>query len=156
MFTPQGDYGKFQCAQPCLTVLYDNREMIQRMLAHLDETKLLIREQDIPRCPNCGGYLERNLRIDDHFVEEPHMHTQGDYMDFINQSAGRKLALIELGVGFNTPSIIRWPFEQITARHPQATFIRINLDDAGVPGEIAAKTIRFQKDIAGVVKDLVE
>jgi len=156
MFTPQGDYGKFQCAKPCRNILYDNLEMVQRMLANLDNSKLRVREEDIPRCPYCAGYLERNLRRDDHFVEEPHMEKQHDYADFVNCSTGGKLVLLELGVGFNTPSIIRWPFERITARHPHAALIRINLDDVRVPGEIAAKSIALQQDIAQVMQALLD
>jgi len=153
MFTPQGDYAKFQCARPCRNVLYDNLEMVQRMLANLDDSKLRVREEDVPRCPNCGDYLERNLRRDARFVEEPWMEKQGDFADFVNHSTGGRLVLLELGVGFNTPSVIRWPFERITAQHPQATLIRINLDDARVPGKIAAKSIGFQADIAQVMQE---
>lgn len=155
-FTPQGDYGKFQCAKPCRNILYDNLEMVQRMLANLDNSKLHAREEDIPRCPNCGGYLERNLRRDGRFVEESHMEKQSDYADFVNRSTGGRLVLLELGVGFNTPVIIRWPFERITAQHPRATLIRINLEDARVPGKIAAKSIAFQLDIAKVMQALVD
>ncbi len=154
MFTPQGDYGTFQCAKPCRNILYDNREMVQRMLANLEDSRLSVREEDIPRCPNCGGYMERNLRRDDHFVEAPHMEKQRDYADFVNRSTGGKLVLLELGVGFNTPVIIRWPFERITAQHPHATLIRINLEDARVPGEITAKSIAFKQDIAQVMQAL--
>jgi NAD-dependent SIR2 family protein deacetylase len=155
LFTTQGDYAKFQCATPCRKILHDNFEMVQRMLANLDESRLQVREEDIPRCPNCGDYLERNLRRDDRFVEEPWMEKQGDYADFINRSAGGKLILLELGVGFNTPSIIRWPFERITARHPHATLIRVNLEDARVPDKIAAKSISFQEDITQVMQALL-
>ena len=155
MFTPQGDYAKFQCAKPCRNILYDNRAMVQQMLANLDSSKLRVREEDIPHCPNCGGYLDYNLRRDDRFVEEPYMAKHADYAAFVNCSTGGKLVLLELGVGFNTPSIIRWPFERITARHPHLTLIRINLEDARVLGEIAAKSIRFQEDIAQVIQALV-
>jgi NAD-dependent SIR2 family protein deacetylase len=130
-------------------------EMVRRMLANLDDSRLRVRDHDIPRCPNCGGYLDYNLRRDEHFVEEPYMEKQRDYADFVNRSAGGKLVLLELGVGFNTPGIIRWPFERITAKHPYATLVRINRDDASVPGEIAAKAIRFQEDIAQLMPALV-
>ena len=156
MFTPQGDYGKFQCARPCRNILYDNREMVRQILANLDDAKLQAREEDIPRCPNCGDYLERNLRRDEHFVEEPHMEKQRDYANFVNHSTGGKLVLLELGVGFNTPVIIRWPFERITAQHPHATLIRINLEDARVPGEIMEKSIAFKQDIAQVIQALID
>jgi len=155
MYTPQGDYGKFQCATPCSNVLYDNRDAVQKMLANLDEQTLLVRAQDIPRCPNCGGFLERNLRIDQSFVEEPYLVKQTDYTDFVTQSTSGKLVLLELGVGFNTPVIIRWPFERITSLHPDATLIRVNLDDAEVPDEIETKSIGFQEDIARILQDLL-
>ena len=84
------------------------------------------------------------------------MEKQRDYADFVNRSIAGKLVLLELGVGFNTPSIIRWPFERITAQHPHATLIRINLEDARVPGEISEKSIEFKQDIAQVMKSLVD
>ncbi len=154
MFTPQGDYGKFQCAKPCRPVLYNNAEMVQHMLESLDEERLHIPERLIPHCPNCGGYLERNIRIDRNFVEEPHMEKYVKYSNFINHSTSGKLVLLELGVGFNTPSIIRWPFEQITSQHPQATLIRVNLEDAGVPGKISARSIGFNADIGWALRNL--
>ena len=156
LFTTQGDYAKFQCAKPCRNILYENFEMVQRMLANLDDSKLHAREEDIPHCPNCGEYLERNLRRDDHFVEEPWMEKRIDYADFVNHSTSGRLVLLELGVGFNTPSIIRWPFERITVKHPHATLIRINLDDARIPGEIATKSIGFQEDIVRVLQSLID
>jgi NAD-dependent SIR2 family protein deacetylase len=154
LFTPQGDYGKFQCATPCSNLLYDNRALVQQMIAALDEQNLLIRETDIPRCTLCGGYLERNLRIDHRFVEAPYMERQTDYADFINHAFSGKLLLLELGVGFNTPAIIRWPFERITLKHSNASLLRVNLNDAGFPGEIKDKSIGFHEDVAQVIQDL--
>lgn len=154
LFTPQGNYGLFQCAIPCHLDLYDNREMIDRMLAHLDEAGLAIREEDVPRCPQCGGYLERNLRSDNRFVERPHMAKRGAYVDFIQHSQGSNLLLLELGVGFNTPGIIRWPFERLTGQHGGATFVRINVDDAGVPAGLGGRALGIQEDIARVMSDL--
>ena len=154
IFTPQGDYGMFQCTTPCLNVLYENQNMIHQMLTNTDDQSLLIREEDIPRCPNCGEFLERNLRIDEKFVGEPHMHKQEDYLNFVNASASGKLALIELGVGFNTPSIIRWPFEQIAVKHSNATLIRMNMENVKVPQGIEAKSIQFKENLAPVVRDL--
>jgi NAD-dependent SIR2 family protein deacetylase len=156
MFTPQGDYAMFQCSRPCSKVLYENCEMVGRILANLDESKLQAHEEDIPRCPHCGDYLERNLRRDDHFVEEPYMVKHRDYADFVNRSAGEKMVLLELGVGFNTPGIIRWPFEQIASRHSHATLIRVNIEDCRIPGVITAKSIVFKLDIAQVIQDLVD
>jgi len=154
IFTPQGDYGMFQCSIPCRNVLYENRDIVQQMIIHTNEENLLIREEDIPYCPNCGNFLERNLRIDEKFVQEPYMDKQVDYVNFINSSAGRKLLILELGVGFNTPGIIRWPFEQIVSRHPNATLIRMNIKNTEVPEEIKRKSIPLHGDIAQIIHDL--
>jgi len=87
-------------------------------------------------------------------VEKPHLKKQSDYLDFIDQSASGKLVLLEFGVGFNTPVIIRYPFERITADHPNAALIRVNLEYADVPEKIAAKSIGFQENVAQVVQSM--
>ena len=155
LFTPQGDYGKFQCDQPCCDSLYDNHTAVQQMVANTDRDSLLIRDTDIPRCSACGSYLERNLRRDEHFVETPHMEKRPAYTEFVNRSFSGRLLLLELGVGFNTPSIIRWPFERIGLKHPFATLVRVNLNDAAVPKAIEERAIVFHEDIALVLTDFL-
>jgi NAD-dependent SIR2 family protein deacetylase len=155
LLTPQGDYGKFQCDQPCCDSLYDNHTAVQQMVANTDPESLQIRDTDIPRCPACGSYLERNLRRDHHFVEAPHMERQPAYAEFVHRSFSGRLLLLEFGVGFNTPSIIRWPFEQIAIKHPCATLVRVNLDQAAVPNTIEERSIAFRQDVALVLKDLL-
>jgi hypothetical protein len=92
--------------------------MIENMISHFE-----IRPVDIPRCPKCGSYLIPNLRYDDYFVETPHIKNAQSYKNFIQNSYSRRLCLLELGVGFNTPVIIRYPFELITLKYPYATLI---------------------------------
>lgn len=154
LFTPQGDYGKFQCATPCNDTLHDNRILVQQLIANTDEARMLVRASDIPRCPACGEYLERNLRRDEHFVEAPHLERQPAYAEFVRNSFTGRLVLLELGVGFNTPGIIRWPFERIAEEHPNASLVRINLQDARVPGSIADRSVGFPEDLARVLGDL--
>ena len=113
-----------------------------------------VQEEDIPHCPKCGSYMSKNLRVDDTFVEAPHMKKQKDYVDFVNNSMNGKLILLELGVGFNTPSIIRWPFERITSRHPNAFLIRINMKYPVVPQEISSKSLCFSDNIQKVINDI--
>ncbi|HWN95330.1 MAG TPA: NAD-dependent protein deacetylase, SIR2 family [Methylomirabilota bacterium] len=156
LFTPQGDYGQFQCDQPCCDALFDNRSRVEQMNVHLDPHELKVREEDIPRCPRCGSFLERNLRRDEHFLEAPHMKKRPAYEQFLNRSQDGKLVLLELGVGFNTPSIIRWPFERITARLSNASLIRMNLTDVEFPPAVAEKSIGFPTDCARVVEDVLE
>ncbi len=154
IFSPQGNYGLFQCDKPCCDEVFDNEIMIDKMISNMDKDRYLVREEDIPRCPKCSSYLSKNLRVDDTFVESPHMKKRKDYVDFINNSTGGKLILLELGVGFNTPSIIRWPFEKIVNEHPDANLIRINMSYDEVPNEISGKSLRFSDDITGVIRVL--
>jgi NAD-dependent SIR2 family protein deacetylase len=154
LFTPQGDYGKFQCDQPCCDTLHDNHALVQQMVANTDPESLLVRDTDIPRCPSCESYLERNLRRDHHFVEAPYMERKSAYAGFVNSSVTAKLLLLEFGVGFNTPSIIRWHFEQITSKHPCATLVRVNLDDSAVPRAIEEKSLVFREDAGRLIRDL--
>lgn len=154
IFAPQGDYGLFQCDKPCSDELYDNRIFIDKMIANMDMDEFAVRVEDIPHCPNCGSYLTKNLRVDETFVGAPHMVRHKDYMDFVNNSTGGKLVLLEFGAGFNTPGIIRWPFERITSRHPNAAFIRINMDYPEVPKKISHNCLCFNTDITNVITDL--
>ena len=155
LFTPQGDYGKFQCAVPCSDTLHDNRDLVQNLITNMDDASVLVRDSDIPRCPACGDYLDRNLRRDGHFVESPHMEKQPAYAEFVNRSSTGCLVLLELGVGFNTPGIIRWPFERLVSHHPHASLLRVNVDDARVPVEIETRSVGFRADAAQVVQDLL-
>ena len=155
MFTPQGDYGKLQCATPCNDVLHDNRDLVRKLIANMDHAQLLVSETDIPRCPACGGYLERNLRRDDHFVESSYRLGDLAYQEFVKHSVNGKLLILEVGVGFNTPGIIRWPFERLTFCSPQASLIRVNLGDASVPPEIAERSISFNENADWVIHDLL-
>ncbi|GFZ31101.1 hypothetical protein CSC2_16270 [Clostridium zeae] len=154
IFAPQGDYGLFQCDKPCSDELYDNKVFVDKMIVNMDTDKFEVLEQDIPYCPKCGSYMSKNLRVDDTFVEAPHMIKQKDYTDFVNNSMDGKLVLIELGVGFNTPGIIRWPFERITMKHPDAVLIRLNMDYPEVDKQIIHKSLCFDTDIMDIITDI--
>jgi NAD-dependent SIR2 family protein deacetylase len=154
MFTPQGNYGFFQCGKPCCDEVFNNEVMVNKMISNMDYDSFLVRNEDIPRCPKCGSYLAKNLRVDETFVEIPHMKKQKYYIDFINNSIDGKLVLLEIGVGFNTPSIIRWPFERIVSTHPNAKIIRMNMSNPEVPKEISDKSLSFNDDITEVISHL--
>lgn len=154
IFAPQGDYGLFQCDKPCCDELYNNKAIIDKMIANMDKDKFQVQEENIPRCPKCGSYMVKNLRVDDTFVEAPHMIKQEDYMDFVNNSMNGNLLLLELGVGFNTPGIIRWPFERIVSEHPDAVLMRMNMEYPEVPDTIRLKSLCFDTDIVKVISDL--
>ncbi|GFP77219.1 NAD-dependent protein deacetylase, SIR2 family [Clostridium fungisolvens] len=154
IFAPQGDYGLFQCDKPCSDELYDNKVLIDKMIANMDTDKFEVLEEDIPHCPKCGSFMSKNLRVDDTFIEAPHMIKKKNYIDFVNNSMDGKLVLLELGVGFNTPSIIRWPFERITLKHPDAVLIRLNMDYPEVDKKIVHKSLCFDTDIMNIITDI--
>ena len=129
--TPQGDYAYFQCSQPCCNDLYPNRETVESLLASMTSGSFAVQSEDIPRCPHCDSLLEPNIRKGSNFVESPWMEKYYDLNKFLERSGSGKLLLLEFGVGFNTPSIVRYPFERIAATHGDSLLIRVNRDDAG-------------------------
>lgn len=116
---------------------------------------LKIKEEDIPRCHKCGELLAPNLRIDDSFVQKPHFVNVSKYEKFFREAKDKRLVLLELGVGYNTPGIIRYPFENITYHYPLANLIRINISDAGVPTEIEKKSISISDDLGKALSNIL-
>lgn len=155
IFAPQGDYGLFQCLKPCSDELYDNKEMINTMVENIED-EFYIREEYIPLCPKCGEFLVPNLRKDNFFVEKPHFKNLNAFNDFIKRAKGKNFILLEFGVGYNTPVIIKYPFENIVSQYPQNTkLIRVNLDDDNVPLEIKDKSIYINNDIKEILEDVL-
>lgn len=154
VFAMQGNYEYFQCIKPCTHDIYQNREMLDRMLENM-VSPIEIRTEDVPKCPRCGEFLVPNLRIDDTFVQEPHMKMQPAYRKFITDSEHKETLFLELGVGYNTPGIIRFPFESLTHEMDKAHLIRVNMSEANVPWEIRDKSVSFQDDLGKVVGDFL-
>lgn len=146
IFAMQGNYCYFQCIRPCTDQVYYNQEMIERMVGHMPNP-FEIRKEDVPKCPRCGKPLVPNLRCDDSFVETPHLKNRSAYEQFIRDCADKNTVLLELGVGYNTPVLIRYPFERITAGYPKSQLIRINNACAGVPGEIQGRSLSICRDL---------
>lgn len=156
IFAPQGNYDVFQCIVPCSRdEVYSNESMVKNMVASINENNQ-IDEKFIPKCPRCGNYLIPNLRCDDKFVENPHMYNLDKYEDFIMSNMDKNIVFLELGVGFNTPGIIRFPFERLTYSNPNATLIRINKGMAMVPKEIESKSICIDDDINEVLMQILK
>ena len=153
LFYTQGDYGLFQCSVPCTPVTYDNEEMVRDMMEQQSDLK--IPSELIPTCPVCGEPLTMNLRSDDRFVEDEGWHRAAQrYHQFLRSHDGQVLFL-ELGIGYNTPSIIKFPFWQMTAENPEATYACINFGEAMYPEEIQAQTIAIDGDIGEVIGDVL-
>ena len=152
LFYMQGDYGLFQCSEPCHQKTYDNAEMIRKMFEQ--QKNMRIPSELIPRCPICGKPLTMNLRSDEKFVEDEGWHEACKrYEAFVNTRKGKVLYL-ELGVGYNTPVIIKYPFWQMTENNPEATYACVNFGEAVCPENIREQSICINGDIGQVIEDL--
>lgn len=170
MFYTQGDYGLFQCSVPCHNDTYDNEDSIRRMVEAqgytiIEDNDLMVEKgvspqmtvpsELIPCCPKCGKPLNVNLRSDNTFVEDKGWHiAQNRYEDFLRRHNGLKILFLELGVGGNTPVIIKYPFWRMTARNRNATYACINYGEAFAPDEIQKQSICIDMDIDTVITEL--
>lgn len=155
IFAVQGDYRFLQCENACHNKLYDNKEMVEEWLKHTENLK--IPKQLVPKCPVCGGNMEMNLRKDANFVQDENWYKQAkQYEQFLDEIEDKNVVLLEIGVGFNTPGIIRFPFEQMTYKHLKTILIRMNKDYPMVRQEIENKAISFDEDVNKVLNDLKE
>ena len=153
LFYTQGDYGLFQCSTPCHNKTYDNEQIVREMVAA--QKNLRVPSELIPRCPKCGEMMTLNLRSDDKFVEDSGWHAAAyRYEKFLKTYAADEILYLELGVGGNTPGIIKYPFWRLTAQNPRARYVCINFGEAFVPNEIAARSLAVDADIAEVLNGL--
>ena len=153
LFYTQGDYGLFQCAESCHNVTYDNEDVICRMV---DEQKnMRIPSELVPKCPKCGKPMTMNLRCDDTFVQDEGWYKASErYSDFWRRHEGMHTLFLELGVGFNTPVIIKYPFWQMTVKNPNAVYACVNSGESFCPDELKGKSICINEDIAEVFRDI--
>ena len=150
LFYTQGDYGLFQCSEPCCQETFDNEGVIREMVTRQENMK--IPTELLPVCPHCGKPMTMNLRSDNKFVEDEGWHRAAErYEDFLRTRAGQKILFLELGVGYNTPVIIKYPFWQMTAKNPDATYACINQGQAVCPEEIEQQSICIDSDIGGIL-----
>lgn len=153
LFYTQGDYGLWQCSGPCHKATYDNEDTVRRMIE--EQADMRIPSELIPYCPKCGAPMTMNLRADDTFVQDEGWYAACDsYEDFLNRNAGKHILLLELGVGANTPGIIKYPFWRMTAQNPKAAYACVNLGQAFAPKQIEKQSIVMDGDIGKVLEQL--
>lgn len=154
-FCVQGDYSFLQCANACHPKLYYNEELVSEMIKKTTDCK--IPAELVPHCPVCGGAMDVNLRKDGYFVEDENWELSNKrYSAFLKKAGQGKITLLELGVGFNTPGVIRYPFENLTYRNESASLIRLNKNHPLGPAENEKRTISFTEEMDTVINTLNE
>ena len=154
LFYTQGDYGLWQCSKACHNKTYDNESSVRRMVEQQQDMK--IPSELIPHCPVCGAPMIMNLRCDDTFVQDEGWYAAAErYSDFVKQHRSGKILYLELGVGNNTPAIIKYPFWRMTLQNPNAIYASINLENMMIP-QIENQSNLINMDIASAVKRLYQ
>lgn len=149
VFAVQGDYGKLQCAKGCQDTLYDSQNLVRRMVSEQKDCR--VPSALVPKCPVCGGKMEVNIRKDLYFVQDKTWYAaKKRYEDFYDRACGKNTVLLELGVGYNTPTIIRFPFERMVYENKGVFLVRMNTQYPEAIPENAAKTLSFGEDISAV------
>ena len=153
LFYTQGDYGLFQCSRPCCQETWDNEGVIRAMVDQ--QSDLRIPSELVPRCPHCGAPVTMNLRSDGTFVEDEGWHKAATrYSEFLRRHEGMRTLYLEIGVGGNTPGIIKYPFWQMTAANPRATYACVNLGEACAPRELERQSILIDASADEVIAQL--
>ena len=146
LWAVQGDYGKLQCSRGCHDLLYDNHDLIKEMCEKQHDCR--IPSDLVPHCPHCGESMEVNIRRDMFFVQDQQWYEdRARYQTFLESFKLKKIVFLELGVGYNTPTFIRYPFEQMTANWPEATLVRIGRGRVSVPAKLKKKSVSIDDGI---------
>lgn len=153
LFYTQGDYGLWQCSKPCHHKTCDNEPIVKKMV--FEQHDMRVPSELVPYCPVCGRPMSMNLRADHTFVEDDGWHkADRRYEDFISHHKGRHILYLELGVGGNTPVIIKYPFWKMTYENPNAVYACVNLSEADCPDEIKGQSICISRDISDLLNEL--
>ena len=153
LFYTQGDYGLWQCSEPCCQKTWDNEETVRRMVA--EQRDMRVPTELVPHCPVCGRPMTMNLRCDSTFVQDEGWYAAaGRYQDFLRRHERMRMVYLELGVGGNTPVIIEYPFWKMTYQNSNAFYVCINLSESCCPKEIQTKAVCINRDVGTVLHEL--
>ena len=154
LFYTQGDYGLFQCSEPCCQKTYDNEECVKDMLEFQEDMR--VPTELIPRCPKCGKPMTMNLRSDNTFVQDDGWYRAAErYEEFLRRHENLHILFLELGVGYNTPAIIKYPFWKMTVKNPKAVYTCINSGEAFCPELLKRQAVCINKNINEILKKII-
>ena len=154
LFYTQGDYGLFQCSEPCCQETFENEQIIRQMMKQQKDMR--IPPKLLPVCPHCGKPMTMNLRSDNNFVEDEGWHKASErYSEFLRRHRNMRVLFLELGVGMNTPIIIKYPFWQMAAENKNAFYVCVNYGESFCPSDIEERSICLNSDIGKVIEDIL-
>ncbi|MGN0438742.1 MAG: SIR2 family NAD-dependent protein deacylase [Lachnospiraceae bacterium] len=155
IFCTQGDYFHIQCGRGCHNKTYDAIDLFYQMNRARIDCK--IPADMVPKCPVCGGAMDMNLRKDNFFVQDDTWYeAERRFSKYLSEAVNKNLVLLELGVGFNTPTIIRFPFERLVREHDNISLIRLNLDQAVVPESFGNRAVGINADMEASIRDIAK
>ena len=148
----QGDYANLQCVRPCSPAVWPTQPVIERLLPGIDPASQAVTDLKlIPRCPRCGGGVFMNVRAGSWFVDAPYRSSLADLRAWLGKAEDQPLLVLDIGSGFNTPTVVRWPMERVAAHHPNARLVRINLEHPEVPPEIGERGLAIAAGAAETI-----
>ncbi len=160
IYTAQGSFSRIQCLRRCTEKVWDVKPIIDKILPNIDpKTQEITDPSCIPWCPECGGDVFMNVRGGRWFIEQPYELQQEAMLKWINTAFEKRIVVLDIGTGFNTPGVVRWPSENMVNRHPDSSLIRVNLTHSEVPEQIESKSISIKGDVAEFINgvfDIVE
>jgi NAD-dependent SIR2 family protein deacetylase len=159
VWTPQGDFAHMHCTarrrSACADLVWASQPIVENLLKHLHPSTQEVSDASaLPRCPACGGAVFFNVREDATFVETPYAEQARRCLEWVRSAADDPLLIVEIGAGFNTPGVVRWPLERLAVRHPVARLVRINREHAAVPPELGDRGIGIAGDAGDVLRVL--
>lgn len=153
LFYTQGDYGLFQCSEPCCQETFDNEAAICEMVKRQQNMK--VPTELLPVCPHCGKPMTMNLRCDNTFVEDEGWHKAAErYENFLRTRNEQKILFLELGVGYNTPTIVKYSFWRMAHDWKDTAYACLNYGEAYAPDEIRKKSICINGDIGEILSQI--
>jgi NAD-dependent SIR2 family protein deacetylase len=158
VWTPQGDFAHMHCitrGRPsCAELVWNSEPIIERLLAGLNPHTEEVDAAVVPKCPTCGGSVFFNVREDATFVETPYSEQAERCVEWIRSAMNSPLLILELGAGFNTPGVVRFPLERLGGRHEDSRFVRINRDHPDIPPQLDGRGVGIRGDAGEVVASL--